>query len=31
VPAGTRRRLVEPHRAQIHSAVTSAGIDVIAS
>ena len=31
VPAGTRRRLVDPHRAQIHSAVMSAGTEVIAS
>ncbi len=31
VPAGTRRRLVEPHRAQIHSAVISAGMAVIGS
>src|SRR5262249_21505840 len=31
VPAGTRRRLVEPQRAQTHSAVISAGIEVIGS
>jgi len=31
VPAGTRRRFVDPHRAQIHSAVISAGMAVIGS
>jgi hypothetical protein len=31
VPAGTRQRLVEPQRAQIHSAVISVAGGVIAS